>query len=227
MPSATEPNSAVAPSPRRPSSRFAPARITSSPSPWVRSAIGGVLVVGSVVGVLHTLSAGTETMTVVIASTPLAVGALLAEGDTHQVDVPVHLVFDSALRPAQLAGALYVTSPIAEGSVIARTSVSATALTDDSTVTLALSVGSPAWLRPGAVAELWVAPPEGANGFGAPFVVSPRVAIIAVSRDDGFAADALSSRVDVLVPRRHLPSVIHAVANGFYVQLTPVTGLGP
>jgi hypothetical protein len=205
------------PSPRPPTSRL----------PWARSALGGALVVGSVAGVLYTLTTGSETTTVVVANTPLAVGALLAEADTRFVDVPLHPLFDVALDPASLAGSLFVTSPIAEGSVIPHSAVSPTAPSDDTTVTLQLSVGQPAWLRAGAVAELWVAPPEGANGFGAPFVVSPQVAITAVSRDDGFAADALASRVDVLVPRRDLPSVIHALANGFYVQLTPVMEPGP
>ena len=206
-----------------------PARIsrpTRLRSPWLRSALGGVLVVGSVTGVLYTLNTGVETMTVIVANSPLSAGAQIGESDTRLVDVPVHPVFESALDPATLSGQLFVTSPLAEGSVIGANSVSPSAPTDDSTVTLQLSVGQPTWLRQGAVAELWVAPPEGTNGFGAPFVVSPHVAIIAVSRDDGFAADALTSTVDVLVPRRHVPSVIHALANGFYVSLTPVTGLG-
>lgn len=206
--------------------RRSPTRPPTSRSPWARSALGGLLVVGSVTGVLYTLTTGSETTTVIVANTPLTVGALLGEADTRSVDVPLHPLFDVALGPASLAGPLFVTSPVAEGSVIPEGAVSPTAPSDDTTVTLQLSVGQPAWLRPGAVAELWVAPPEGANGFGAPFVVSPQVAITAVSRDDGFAADALASRVDVLVPRRHLPSVIHALANGFYVQLTPVTGRG-
>jgi hypothetical protein len=179
-----------------------------------------------VTGVFSALNTGVETMTVIVANSPLAVGALIGEGDIRLVDVPVHTVFESALEPATPLEQLFVTSPIAAGSVIVSSSVSASAPTDDSTVTLKLSVGQPTWLRQGAVAELWVAPPEGANGFGAPFVVSPSVAIIAVSRDDGFAADALTSSVDVLVPRRHLPSVIHALANSFYVSLTPVTGIG-
>lgn len=203
---------------------------TSAPrtlrAPWLRSALGGLLVVGSVVGVLQTLNAGATTMTVLVATAPLVPGTAVGEGQLSQVSVPVHAVFEGALSPTDAGGSLFVTSPVAAGSVVPRGSVSASPPTDDSIVTLELTVGTPAWLRAGALAELWVASPEGANGFGAPFVVSPEVVVTAVFQDDGFAADSLSSRVDVLVPRRHLPSVIHALANGFFMSLTPVTGLG-
>jgi hypothetical protein len=145
----------------------------------------------------------------------------------NAVSVPLHVVFDGALTPGDLTGAMFVTRPVHQGQVVSRDSISRVAPSDDTTVTLELAIGQPVWLRAGAVAELWVSPPEGANGFGSPFVVSPSVVVTSVSSDDGFAADALSARVDVLVPRRDLPSVVHALANGFFIALTPVSGPTP
>lgn len=191
---------------------------------WLRTAIGALLVGGSVLGVLYTLSTSSQTMTVMVATSPLVPGTEVVEADLRALAVPVHSVFDGALRPSDIGSPLFVTGAVAVGEVIPRGAVSGTAPTDDSIVTIELAVGEPAWLRPGAVAELWVSPPEGANGFGAPFVVSPGVVVTAVSREDGFAANALSSRADILVPRRDLPGVIHALANGFFISLTPVTG---
>lgn len=195
--------------------------------PWARSALGGVMVVGSVVGVFHTLEGSNETMTVLVAATPLVPGARVSEGDVNAVSVPLHTVFDGALMPSDLTGAMFVTRPVPQGQVVSRESISRVAPNDDTTVTLELAIGRPVWLRAGAVAELWVSPPQGANGFGSPFVVSPSVVVTSVSSDDGFAADALSARVDVLVPRRDLPSVVHALANGFFIALTPVSGPTP
>lgn len=195
-------------------------------APWVRSALGGLLVVGSVAGVFQTLNSGSETMTVLVANAPLVQGTLLDDGDISAISVPAHAVFDGALQPADVSGRLFLTSPVAAGGIIPRAFVSSAPDSDDTTVTVELAVGQPVWLRPGAVAELWVSPPEGANGFGAPFVVSPTVVLTAVTRDEGFAANALSSRVDILIPRRDLPGVIHALANGFFITLTPVTVTG-
>lgn len=191
---------------------------------WLRTTVGALLVSGSVIGVLSILDASSQTMTVMVAQSPLVPGTEVLEADLRPLAVPVHSVFDGALRPSDIVVPLFVTGPVAAGEVIPRGAVSTSAPTDDSIVTLELAVGEPVWLRPGAVAELWVSPPEGANGFGAPFVVSPRVVVTAVSREDGFAANSLSSRADVLVPRRDLPGVIHALANGFFISLTPVSG---
>ena len=193
---------------------------------WLRTAVGGLLVSGSVIGVLSILNTSSQTMTVMVALSPLVPGTEVLEADLRRVAVPVHSVFDGALRPSDIVAPLFATGPVAAGEIIPRGAVSTSSPTDDSIVTLELAVGEPAWLRPGAVAELWVSPPEGANGFGAPFVVSPRVVVTAVSREDGFAANSLSSRADILVPRRDLPGVIHALANGFFISVTPVTGPG-
>jgi hypothetical protein len=54
-------------------------------------------------------------------------------------------------------------------------------------------------------------------------VLSPEVIIDRVAAEDGFAADNTVSLVDVRVPIRDLPGAIHAVANNYFVYLTPVS----
>jgi hypothetical protein len=58
-------------------------------------------------------------------------------------------------------------------------------------------------------------------------VLAPTVLVLAVSTDEGFAADATTSQVDLLVSRRALPGVLHAIANKFHVSLTPSDATAP
>jgi hypothetical protein len=51
--------------------------------------------------------------------------------------------------------------------------------------------------------------------------------VLAVSTDDGFAADATTSQVDLLVSRRALPGILHAIANNFHISLTPTDASAP
>ncbi len=92
---------------------------------------------------------------------------------------------------------------------------------DDTVITIKLSIGSASWLHRGAAVEIWVAPPASENSFSAPFILSPEAVIDAIAVDEGFAADGASSRVDLRSPLRHAPDAIDALANGYFLHLTP------
>lgn len=190
-------------------------------TPWVRAAIGGTLVVGSIVGVMGALSGTRETQSVLVSNSALAPGTALREADVRVIDVPRNPVFDGYVGPQELEGSLFLSSPIAPGGMIPNNSASATPLSDSSVVSIQLAVGRPEWLQPGATATFWVQPPSAENSFGEPFVLAPAVVVLAVSTDDGFAADATTSQVDLLVSWRALPGVLHAIANNFHISLTP------
>lgn len=201
-----------------------PSRRSFLTQPWVRTAIGLTLVLGSLAGVLGALNTRAETTTVLVAGETLVPGVQIVPENLSPVRVPLHAIFADYLTESDRGAVLYVTGPIERGALIPRSSVSVNPPSDDTVVTLALSIGQPAWLSPGATAELWVSPVDTGNTHTEPFVLSPRVLIVAVSFEEGFAANSATSRVEVAVPRRDLPGVIHAIANGFYVTLTPVQG---
>jgi hypothetical protein len=202
-------------------------RRLSARTPWVRAAIGGILVVGSIIGVMGALSGTRETQSVLVSNSALAPGTGLRDADVSVVEVPRNAVFDGYAGPQELEGSLFVSSPVGPGSMIPKNSVSATALSDSSVVSVQLAVGRPEWLQPGATATFWVQPPSAENSFGEPFVLAPAVVVLAVSTDDGFAADAMTSQVDLLVSRRALPGVLHAIANNFHISLTPTDAPSP
>jgi hypothetical protein len=190
-------------------------------TPWVRGSIGGILVLGSIVGFMVALTETRETQSVLVSNAALAPGTALRDADLSVVEVPRNAVFDEYVGPQELEGSLFLSSPVGPGGMIPRNSVSATALSDSSVVSIQLTVGHPEWLQPGATATFWVQPPSAENSFGEPFVLAPAVVVLAVSTDDGFAADATTSQIDLLVSRRALPGVLHAIANDFHISLTP------
>jgi hypothetical protein len=167
------------------------------------------------------LSGTRDTQSVLVSNSALAPGTALREADVSVVEVPRNAVFDGYVGPQELEGSLFVSSPVGPGGMIPKNSVSATSLSDSSVVSIQLMVGRPEWLQPGATATFWVQPPSAENSFGEPFVLAPAVVVLAVSSDDGFAADAMTSKVDLLVSRQALPGALHAIANKFHISLTP------
>ncbi|GEM_PF-872017 len=202
-------------------------RTLSVRTPWVRGAIGGLLVLSSTVGVMIALSGTRDTQSVLVSNSALAPGTALRDADVSVLDVPRNAVFDGYVGPQELDGSLFLGSPVAPGDMIPQSAVSATPLSDSSVVSVTLSIGHPEWLQPGATATFWVQPPSAENSFAAPFVLAPTVLVLAVSTDEGFAADATTSQVDLLVSRRALPGILHAIANNFHVSLTPSDATAP
>jgi hypothetical protein len=195
------------------------------PRQLARTLLGVSLVVVSVAVVGFITNDRSDTQVVVAAKNALVLGQLMSSDDVVEIRVPTTAPFDLYLKSADLVADSYLGRSLEPSELIPRSALVSKKPHDDAVVTLELRIGSPAWLRSGVVAELWVSPHGPNNSFSPPFVVSPEVVVVAVSREDGFAADQTTSRVDVLVPRRHLPEVLHALANKHAIHLTGVGGL--
>jgi hypothetical protein len=163
-------------------------------------------------------------MVIAITLEEVAAGQSIGPSGVQALTVPDDPVFNTYAGPPDFALSPITARSLGVGQLIPLGALGSEALSDDSVVTLELSIGEPEWLMAGALTELWVASPGAENSFLAPFVLSPEVRILRVSKDEGFAADTLTTRVDVLVPRRYLPGVIHALANRYFLHLSPVNG---
>ncbi len=192
-----------------------------------RTLVGLALVVIAITGVGLIVQESTRTRIIAVALETVVVGQALGSSDVQGLSVPDSPVFDSYARPDDVSGSAIVTRSFVAGELIPRDALGREAISDDSIVTLELSIGQPEWLQSGAVAELWVAPLATENSFLAPFVLAPEVTILRVNKDEGFAADAITTRVEVLVPRRHMAGVIHALANRYFIHLGPASGITP
>jgi len=201
-------------SPRRPSRRQ-----------LLRVGIGAFLVVSSVAGAYVLLEGRSETQSVVIAEKDLMVGDTVSAEDISIAPVPRSEVLGVYLTHQEWGETegLVLRRPISQGELFTRNDFREPTRSDDSIVTITLAIGTPAWLRTGSVVQLWVAPPASENSFSAPFILSPEVIIDQVALEEGFAADGASSRVDLRIPARDVPGVVHALANAYFLHLTPTT----
>lgn len=109
------------------------------------------------------------------------------------------------------------------GSLIDQRMVGTPPPADSTTFTVELDIGGAPWLVAGEWVEIWAAAPLADQDFSVPVVSSPRALVTGVRVDDGFAADSSRVTVDLLVPRRGIASLIHAKANGYSIQLSPVS----
>lgn len=109
------------------------------------------------------------------------------------------------------------------GSLIDQRMVGTPPPADSTTFTIELDIGGAPWLVAGEWVEIWVAAPLEDQDFSVPVVSSPRALVTGVRIDDGFAADSSRVTVDLLVPRRSIASLIHAKANDYSIQLSPVS----
>lgn len=191
---------------------------------FVRTAVGVSLVVASVAVVGFITTDNSDTRMVLVAPDGLVQGQAVTLADVVEVRVQASPAFDPYLSSLDQVVGLYANQSVGAGELVPRSVLVEEKPNDDAVVTLELRIGNPAWLSSGVVAELWVSPLADTNTYAPPFVVSPQVVVADVTREDGFAADQTTSRVDVLIPRRHLPSVLHALANKHVLHLTPVGG---
>jgi len=109
------------------------------------------------------------------------------------------------------------------GSLVDQRMVGTPPPADTTTFTVELDIGGAPWLVAGEWVEIWVAAPLKDQDFSVPVVSSPRALVTGVRVDEGFAADSSRVTVDLLVPRRGIASLIHAKANGYSIQLSPVS----
>ena len=191
---------------------------------FVRTAVGVSLVVVSVAVVGFITTDSSDTRVVLVATEGLVQGQAVTPADVVEVRMPAAPAFEPYLSSVDQVVGLYAHQSVGVGELVPRSVLVEVKPNDDAVVTLELRIGNPAWLRPGVIAELWVSPLAETNSYAPPFVVSPQVVVVDVTREEGFAADQTTSRVDILIPRRHLPSVLHALANKHVVHLTAVGG---
>ena len=192
--------------------------------PSARIPLGLAIVALSVGGVwwvvddMNTLEPYLITTTDVVEGTPLsdiAFDEVLLASPGHALDV---------LRPGEetIDVDRRVAADIPAGSLISRGHVEVPPPANTTTFTATLDVGGAPWLVPGAHVEVWVAAPLPDQSFSVPVVIAPRALVVGVRMDEGFAADSTQVTVDIQVNRRELPSLIHARANDYSIQVSPV-----
>jgi len=192
---------------------------------YLRLGLGLAVVASSVIAALVILDSRETTRSVVVFREDMMPGSTVLP---DHIDV-VQTVDDPVLGPCLSAdgvsglSGLVLRRTVTQGEMLQLGDFVEPTRRDDSVVALSLQIGQPDWLQPGGLVQLWVAPPAGENAFSGPFVLSPEGVIERVSQDEGFAADGSLSMVDIRLPTRDVPGVIHALANRYFLHLVPIS----
>ncbi len=189
----------------------------------LRLVTGITLIAGSIVASYLVLDARGETRSVMVATGEMPAGAPVSAEDTTALAMPISAALEGYLTDQDWVevSEMILVRKIEAGELLARRDFIEPTLRDDSVIAVSLQIGEPEWLQVGTLVEVWVAPPASENSFSAPFILSPEAVIERVSQEEGFAADGAASMVDIRVPVRDVPGLIHALANRYFLHLTP------
>lgn len=193
-----------------------------------RVLVGVVLVAGSAAAGWFLLSEAQRSEPYVVIAADIAKGQPVTAEVVDEVLLGGGADGIGLVRPAELTQfAEYVAvTDLVAGDVLRRSDLQRPLPTDSSRFSVEVDTGGADWLSRGTLVEVWVSPLTADQQFSVPYVAAPFARIVDVRADEGFAANPALVRVDLEVGRRDLPELVHARANGFDIQLSPVAG-GP
>ena len=188
-----------------------------------RLAIGALLVVASIVGVWLVVQSTTRSTTVWVASETLLPGDVIDADDVVATELRMEGATDAYLSAAATPEGLVVVSPVGAGEALPLTALGDADAVDLATVVLALDDPLASTVEEGSVVDVWAAPPGEQGAFEASTVLVADAIVAGLVEDEGIIADD-AVRLEVLVPREDVASVLDAVANAHAMHVVPVAG---
>lgn len=189
-----------------------------------RLLVGLVLVIASIAAVVGIVAAADEGEDVLAAPDLLTAGQVLTIDDLEVRRVALGVEGHGYLTPADLPDeGVVVTRTVGAGELVPRAAVGDSRGPRATTVVVALSTDLGATARPGDALDLWSAPALEGGRFGAPVVIASGTQLVRVVAADGIVAGAEAGRVELLVPRRDVARILHALANGDALSAIPAS----
>jgi hypothetical protein len=194
-----------------------------------RLVIGLLLVAGSVLGVVGVVAAVDDGVEVYAAPRLLTVGEHVDAGDLELRRVSLGSDSSTYLRGGQLPeGGVIVGRSIGAGELVPLAAVGDVRGASSTTIVVALATDLGGTVRAGDVLDLWSAPALEAGRYGAPTVLASGAQLVRTVAPEGIVSGAEAARVELLVPRREVARILHAVANGDALSAIPVSlAVGP
>ena len=195
---------------------------------WVRGRtarlIVGLGIVGiSVGGVWWVVGSVNHLEPYLVTTQEVTPGQRLADVSTQTVYLGTPSGNPGLLTPESLdtSGELIAETTLPSGSVLIEGHFVEPAPSDQSALSVQVSSGGAGWLTTGHYVDVWISAPMENQQFAVPVVAAPAARIVAIRAEEGFAANPEVVRVDLAITTRDLPAMVHALANGFDIQLSP------
>lgn len=189
-----------------------------------RFAIGIVLVIASVLGVVTVVTVA-DSSTVIYASREM-----LSPGDRVQSsDLDTRSVRLGSLGAQYLAegdiprGGFVVTRPVPAGELVPTSAVGDVAGATAASIVVNINGELARSIGEGSVVDLWSAKETDNNQFGPPSVLVDSATVVRLIARDGGIADRSAQSVELLVPRTKIAAVLEAIANADALSLVPTS----
>jgi hypothetical protein len=189
-----------------------------------RLLVGLALVAASIAAVVGIVTAADEGEDVFAAPGLLTAGQVLTLADLDVRRVALGIEGHGYLTPADMPPeGLVVTRTVGAGELVPRSAVGDARGPSATTVVVTLSTALGATVRPGDSLDLWSAPALDGGRFGAPAVIASGTQLVRTVTADGIVAGTEAGRVELLVPRREVARILHALANGDAISAIPAS----
>jgi len=189
-----------------------------------RFAIGLLLIVASVAGVVAIVGAADSTVLVYAAREPLAPGDRIDSGDLVGTSVRLDGAERLYLVPDDLPDdGLVVTKAVAEGELVPASAVGAAAGERQTSIVLSVNGDLAASVDAGSTVDVWSARESTGGVFEAPVVIVSAATVVRLVDQQGLVVDDGSAAIEVLVPRTDVARVLEAIANDDAIAVVPAS----
>ena len=189
-----------------------------------RLAIGLLLVIAAVAGVVLIVAAADDTVQVFVARDPLAPGDHVDARDLDMRQVRLDSAADLYLAPGDIpTDGVIVTRSIAAGELLPASATSSTDSLRLASIVLMPAGPLAASVRPGAVVDVWAARELENKQFGPPAVIVSGAIVVRLVTSDSIVSRSQLSGLEVLVPRNRIARVLDAVANTDAISVVPAS----
>jgi hypothetical protein len=189
-----------------------------------RFAIGILLVIASVGGVLAIVSSADASTRVYVARDAIAPGDRIEADDLVAVSVRIEQSGGLYLTPGDIPDdGLVVVRTVGEGELVPTSAVGSAAGLRLASVVVTISGQLPGSIAPGSLIDLWAASREEGGAFGPPSVIVTSATVVREVESEGLVASGDASSLELLVPRAKIARVLEAIANEDALSAVPVS----
>lgn len=188
-----------------------------------RFAIGILLVIASVGGVLAIVTAADASDRVYTARDAIAPGDRITASDLIAVSVRLEARPDLYLVPGDIPPeGVVVVRAVGEGELVPATAVGSAAGLRLASVVVTINGQLPASIAPGALVDLWAASQQDSSTFAPPSVIVAGATVVRQLESEGLVGSSDTSTLELLVPRSKVARVLEAIANEDALSAVPV-----
>ena len=189
-----------------------------------RFAIGLLLIVASVAGVVGIVGAADSSVLVYAAREPLAPGDRVDADDLVGTSVRLAGAERLYLVPDDLPDdGLVVTKAVAEGELVPASAVGSTEGERQTSIVVGVSGELAESVEAGSIVDVWSASESTGGVFEAPVVIVSGATVVRLVDRQGLVVDNDSRSIEVLVPRTDVARVLEAIANDDAIAVVPAS----